>query len=311
MEPIAFLNGSTIPFNELSVPVDDCGFMLGATVAEQLRTFHGRPFQVSRHLNRFFNGLDHIEVRLPWDQDEIEKAIRDLASHNLPLCPKGHDLGICVFATPGPYSAFTSGGTPMLAIHTYPLPFHSWADQYDAGVHATIVDIRQIPNSCWPSDLKCRSRMHYFLANQAARKESPGATAILLDQAGNVSETPTANIVAFFEGQGLVTVPHDHSLPGISLSYLASLAKKLEIPFRFETLTPNRLLTATEVFLTSTPFCMLPVVRIDDTILFSSRPGPLYARLLETWSREVGVSIADQAKRQSQSMMPSTEASRR
>ena len=54
--------------------------------------------------------------------------------------------------------------------------------------------IRQIPPQCVDPKIKCRSRMHYFLADQEARLVDPEASDAA-ELAGNVTETSTANII--------------------------------------------------------------------------------------------------------------------
>ncbi len=49
-EPLAYLNGALIPASQAVLPVYDTGFVQGATVTEQLRTFGGELFRVPEHL---------------------------------------------------------------------------------------------------------------------------------------------------------------------------------------------------------------------------------------------------------------------
>ena len=135
--------------------------------------------------------------------------------------------------------------------------------------------------------------MHYYLAASEAQRRLPGATALLLDHQGCVSETPTANAIAYFAESGLVSPPREKILPGVSLNYVVQLARQLGVPFEFRDLTPTELATADEIMVASTPFCLLPVVRFDERHF--SGPGRLYHELLHVWSRDVGVDIAAQA----------------
>jgi branched-chain amino acid aminotransferase len=53
-------------------------------------------------------------------------------------------------------------------------------------------------------------------------------------------------------------------------------------------------MNAQEAFLSSTPFCLMPVTRINGVPIADGRPGPLYRRLIEAWSEEVRVDIVAQ-----------------
>jgi branched-subunit amino acid aminotransferase/4-amino-4-deoxychorismate lyase len=139
--------------------------------------------------------------------------------------------------------------------------------------------------------------MHYYLADRQAHAAQPGARAILLDSAGHVCETSTANVVMFHEAEGLVSPREGGILPGISLLTLASLAAQLRIPYRQRDIEREELFTADELILTSTSVCMLPVVRCDGRAVGGGVPGKVFRQLLAAWSAFVGVDIEAQAAR--------------
>ena len=133
-----------------------------------------------------------------------------------------------------------AGATVIL--HTYPLPFRLWHEKYERGQALAIPPTRQVPGACWPSALKCRSRMHYYLADREAQAMEPGARALLLDTDGYVTEASTANVLAFRAGEGLVSPPYSKVLPGISLAEAAELAHEMGESLTERDLTPEDLL---------------------------------------------------------------------
>jgi branched-subunit amino acid aminotransferase/4-amino-4-deoxychorismate lyase len=297
-EPLAFLNGQFVPAGSLVVPVYDTGFVLGATVTEQLRTFGGRLFKLDDHFARLKHSLEVIELELPHSVPALGKAAEHLASENHKLLKPGDDLGLAIFATPGAYPSLAEGrqSGPLVAMHTFRLAFDRWAAMYDGGCRLVTTPIVQVPRECWPAELKCRSRMHYYLADLAAHKEDPQARAILLDRRGHVAETATANVLAYRRGEGLVSPPRETILPGISLMFIHELCDALEIPCVERDLRVDDLLTADEVLLTSTPNCLLPVVRMNGSPIGNGRPGELFHKLLRAWNDIVGLDIAAQAR---------------
>ena len=60
VEPQAYFNGDWMPASLMAVSVTDAGFVLGATVTEQLRTFSRRIFRLEDHLDRLEHSL-HID----------------------------------------------------------------------------------------------------------------------------------------------------------------------------------------------------------------------------------------------------------
>ena len=131
---------------------------------------------------------------------DMGRVAEELVERNVRLVPPGSDLGLVMFVTPGPHPTLAGRGraaeqTPLVGLHTFELPFERWADKYQSGERLVITNVRQVPASCWPPELKCRSRMHYFLADSEAAAIEPGARALLLDQSGNVTEASTANVL--------------------------------------------------------------------------------------------------------------------
>ncbi|MEX2141815.1 MAG: aminotransferase class IV [Pirellulales bacterium] len=298
-EPVAFLNGEFVPSSALCVPVYDAGFVLGATVTEQLRTFAGRLFQLDAHLARLRRSLEIVEIELPFPSAALEEAAERLATENHQLLQPGDDLGLAIFVTPGNYASLADGRDDgaRIAMHTYRLAFGRWAAWYDGGCHLVTTPIQQIPPECWPAELKCRSRMHYVLADLAAKKKDPRARAVLLDRQGRVTETATANVLAYRAGEGLLSPRYGTILPGISLTFVRELAELQRIPFIERDLSADDLTTADEVLLTSTPNALLPVVDMNGRAIGKGRPGEVYRKLLAAWGHAVGVDIAGQARR--------------
>jgi branched-chain amino acid aminotransferase len=297
-EPLAFLNGQFLPASSLVVPVYDGGFVLGATVTEQLRTFGGRLFRPGDHFARLKHSLDVVELELPVTMPALAAAAERLVGENHKLLDPGDDLGLAIFATPGAYASLAEGrqAGPLVAMHTFRLAFDRWAAMYDGGCRLVTTPIEQVPRECWPAELKCRSRMHYYLADLAAHKQDPQARAILLDRRGHVAETATANVLAYRAGEGLVSPPRETILPGISLMFVHELSGALGIPYIERDLGIDDLVTADEVLLTSTPNCLLPVVRVNGAPIGHGRPGEVFHRLLRLWNDAIGLDITAQAR---------------
>src|SRR5262245_10774808 len=246
-EPLAYLNGRYIPLSQAAIGVFDVGFLQGVTVAEQLRTFGGRLFRLDLHLSRLARSLALIGLELGAPFDEIGKIATALVEQNRALIDPDDDLGATIFVTPGmspTYAAVAPSSGPTLCIHTQPLTFSAWADKYQTGDSLVVTDTRHVPSECWPPELKCRSRMHFYLADKQARENEYGARALLLDERGFVTEASTANIVAYRADCGLISPPKEHILPGVTVAVLEELAGRLGIAFGHAELTVNDIATA-------------------------------------------------------------------
>jgi branched-subunit amino acid aminotransferase/4-amino-4-deoxychorismate lyase len=288
----AYLNGRWIAGTELSISVDDVGFLLGATVTERLRTFRGQVFRLDEHLRRMRHSLEIVGLAEDEIAAQIGSAIPEFVERNRSLIPPDDDWSVLAFATPG----IAGSGQPTVCVHGYPLPFSRWASQFEQGARIAISDVRQIPPQSMPPELKCRSRMHFYLADRQAAATHPGARAVLLDEDGFVAEATTANVLIYRSHEGLVSPPPEHILFGVSLGVVQELANKLGVPFTTRPITVDELRSAQEAMLTSTSVCLLPVVECDGKPISAGRAGPVYRQLLAAWSELVGVDIAEQAR---------------
>lgn len=298
-EPNAFFNGRWVPASELAISIYDTGFVQGTTVAEQLRTFNGRLFRLDEHLARLFRSLEIVGVAPGYTADQFADIAQEVIRRNYRQIPAGDDLGLGMLVTPGSYANFSGGmhQGPTVCIYSNRLQYGLWADKYERGEAIVVSRFRQVPIDCWPPELKCRSRMHYFLADRDAQQRDPGARAILLDHEGFVSEATTANLVLYRADEGLISPPQEKILPGISLTVLKELAAAAQIPLTHRDIRPEELPAADELMLTSTSICVQPVVRCNQHPIGTGTPGPIYRQLLQAWSELVGVDIAAQAQR--------------
>jgi branched-chain amino acid aminotransferase len=299
-EPLAYLNGRWVSLSQAAVSVFDVGFLQGVTVAEQLRTFSGKLFRLDMHLARLARSLELVGIDPGLPLAEIAQIADQLVEQNRKLLDPADDLGATIFVTPGPspaYSAVAPTGGPTVCIHTQPLSFGGWAEKYQSGDALVVTEVQQVPRACWPPELKCRSRMHYYLADKLAREGQPGARALLLDDQGFVTEASTANIVVYFQDRGLVSPPKEHILPGVSVAVLEELAESLRIPFSHGVLTVAEITAASEILLCSTSPCVWSVTQVNGRAIGDGRRGPVAATLLEAWSQHVGLNIEAQARR--------------
>lgn len=287
-EPICFLNGSIRPASEASIPINDLGFIHGVTVSEQIRTFHGTPFLLQEHLKRFRRGLDLLLIHLP-EFDELATIVSNISAHNFHLQNGKRELGICLFATPGPSPRFSISKQakqakkasqecrPTVCVHTYSLPQAEMAERFLNGVRVKIASNTEVPTSCWPKDIKIRSRLHYFLADLEMQSTDPDCIAILADQDETSEvryfrETSTSTPVFVFDENELTIPPEDKILSSVSLEFLLAIANELEFKIVRREILIEEIDQLRSMFLVSTPYCIYDVKTIESRELQGSSP---------------------------------------
>jgi branched-chain amino acid aminotransferase len=153
--------------------------------------------------------------------------------------------------------------------------------------------IRHVPPQCVDPKIKCRSRMHWWLADQETHLVDPNAVSLCLDLDGNVTETSGSNFL-IYTGNEIVSPSRRNILPGISVATVAELCDELGVTFVERDFQVYDVINATEAFLASTPYCLAPVTKINGLAIGNGRPGPMLHRLLNLWSERVGLNIVEQ-----------------
>ena len=298
-EPLVYLNGRLVPASQAHLAIYDAGIVLGATVTEMTRTFRHEPFRLEDHLARLFRALKYVRLDIGLSLDELAARSHELLAHNLKTIDSRDDLGLIHFVTAGEYATYagSAGGaartTPTVCMHTFPLPWELWAQRVRQGIHLVTPSIRHVPPQCFDPKMKYRSRMHYFLADQEARLVDPEASALLLDLDGNLTETSGANLLLVARG-AIASPTLRTTLPGISRATVIELAAELGIPFVERDLQVYSAINADEAFVTSTPYCLLPVTKVNGIAIGGGQPGPVFRALQAAWSKRVGVEIEKQ-----------------
>jgi branched-subunit amino acid aminotransferase/4-amino-4-deoxychorismate lyase len=310
-EPLVFLNGNMVAASQAHLAINDAGIVLGATVTEMTRTFHHRLWRLHDHLDRLFRSLRYTRMDIGMSRETLAKVSEELIANNAKLIDKDDELGLIHFVTAGEYPTYAGSAgraartTPTVCVHTFPMPFELWAKKMCEGAHVVTPSIRHVPPQCYDPKMKYRSRMHYYLADQEARLVDPDAVALLLDLQGNVTETSGANFLIVEKGT-IVSPTTVNTLPGISRAMVIELAAKLGIPFVERDLQVYNVINADEAFLTSTPYCVMPVTKINGVAIGDGKPGPMFRRLLKAWSEAVGVDIGRQIEEAAQRRTRST-----
>jgi branched-subunit amino acid aminotransferase/4-amino-4-deoxychorismate lyase len=289
-ESIAWLNGRFLPLPEASLSIFDAGVTTGASVTERLRTFRHEPFLLDEHLARLDDSAKRAFVRLREPTNAIRALVLEVVEQNAAGLSAEDDLAISILATAG------IADSPTLCIAALPIPAADYADSYTRGVTLAVPPTMAMPADVISPQIKTRNRLHWHIADRQAVDLDPGAKAILIDQHGFVTETATGNVF-IVRGRKVSTPRRDRTLHGISQAYVMTLSSELGLEVSEAELTVDDVLNADEAFLTSSVYCMLPVVRLNRCPIGEGRPRVTYRRLLAVWSERVGVDIAAQMMR--------------
>jgi len=283
---IAFFNGNYVPEQEVVIPFRDRSFTRGDGAFDMTRSFNGRIFKIKEHIERFYRSLKYVAIDPGMGPREMIEVSEEVLARNRHLLGKDEDYWIAQRVSRGVEAVGDEGWGhvgPNVIVDCVPLPLKKRAKLYRDGMHVVVPPTRRVA----PSMLSPRAKMHQYMnlviADMEAKVGDPDAVAVLLDENGNLCEGAGANV--FVVRDGTILTPHSrYVLPGISRATAIELAQKLGIPAAEQDLDVFDAVTADEVFITSTSYCICPVARFNGRTIGDGKvPGPITDRLTKAY----------------------------
>ncbi len=267
MSDIVFLNGEFVPLEKARIPVLDRGFIFGEGVYEVIPAYSRHPFRQPEHLRRLQRSLDAIRLANPMTDAEWTRLIHDLIARNV-----GEDQSIYLQVTRGAAKrdhAFPKDAKPTVFMMSSPLatPTREMVERGAAAVSAT--DYR------W---LRCDVKVTSLLANCLLRQHAldAGVEEVVLFRDGYLTEGSACNVLVVRNGT-LLAPPKNHLvLPGITCDVVLELAAAKSVPVEVREITQDEVLSADELWLTSSAKEVLAITTLDGRPVGSGKPGAVF-----------------------------------
>jgi branched-chain amino acid aminotransferase len=265
--------------------VYDHGFLYGEGVYETLRTYNRIPFLFDRHTRRLRASADHLDLAVPFDDATLARHVDETMAAAFSRTADGltasGEAYIRVLLTRGVGELtydIKATPSPSLVIIVKPLDPVP-ARVIDDGITISLVPIlRNHPGSVNPI-IKSNNLLNNALAMQEAHRRG-GEEGLMCNYRGELSECSQSNVFIVRHGVALTPKLDAGLLEGLTRGFLFEVGRDAGIEVRDATLYPHDLETADEVFITSTTRELSPVVRIDDRVIGSGRPGRVFKALL-------------------------------
>lgn len=276
MAAVVFVNGQVVPGEQARVSVFDHGFLYGEGVYETLRTYGRRPFLMDRHLARLRQSARLMALDVPYSDDELTKHV----ATTIAALTGDEEAYIRILITRGEgelsYS-LAACERPTLVIIVKPLAVPR-AEVLTDGIPIALVGIRRNHPDALNPMIKSNNLLNNALAMQEAYRRG-AEEALMLNQAGEISECSQSNIFLVRNGAVLTPPLSAGLLPGITREVVLGLVADLGLPGGEARLTPADAATADEAFITGTTREITPVAKIDGRPVAGGRPGPITRRL--------------------------------
>lgn len=265
---VTTINGRRAPSNRARISVFDNAVLYADGIFETLLSFENRVVFLDEHLDRLYRGADALGLELPVDRPRLAHwMVKTVSLH--PARIKKLRLTI----TRGESARWVGvSGQPQVILsaapHTLPVrPFSVW-----------VSDLRVDQTSGFRTIKTLSYALNATAYNRARMRGCDDA--LLLNSAGRVAEITSANI--FWVKRGRVYTPPVSSgcLGGVTRIKTFSAAERLGIRIEERDVTLRGMVTADELFLTSSLKLLLPVGRIrDGQQSWRFATGPLTQRL--------------------------------
>jgi len=284
--PYVHWNGCLVPADEARVSVFDAGFLYGDGIYETMRSYDGRVFALARHLARLERSALRVHLELP-AAERIQAAVEELVTAN-----GATDAVVRITVTRGPLGRrldLSSAGAPSLLVTSDPLA-EGADEKRRAGVR--VVYSEYLRHSEYPlAGVKSTNYQVSLFARNEAR-EAQALEALVPNESGEIVEAAAANVFLVKDGE-LITPPlRSGILGGITREVVIELARARGYSVREATLSRAAIETGDELFLSGTTIQVAPVVRVEDRVVGSGRPGPVTLELLDAYLAVVREDIA-------------------
>ncbi len=250
---IGYANGKYVQLDEPVIPIDERGHQFGDGVYEVIRVYNGKPFMLEEHLQRLIQSAKAI--KLP-----IQQSAEDFKALILEAVQKSNELESAV------YLQITRG--VGIRQHLFP--------SAPVSITMTVRKVQAMDNEAREKGMKaifhederwanCYIKSLNLLPNILAKQiaHDAGCYEAILVRDGYITEGTSSNVYMVKDGVVYTTPLSKQILSGITRMAVKKVTESLGGSFIEKKFTPEELLQADEVFITSTTSEILPIVNVD------------------------------------------------
>ncbi|MDR1487623.1 MAG: aminotransferase class IV [Deltaproteobacteria bacterium] len=269
-----------------NVPPDDHMVHRSDAVFESFKCVNGKAYCLNGHLERLDSSARFLGLKIPSelaDMTDILKQARILGGHD--------DFTVRLTISRGPGS-FTVNPYDSPESQLYLVTMKLKRPTAEAYAKGVTLATAPFPAKSEYSTIKSCDYLHNVLAKKYAI-DAGYDYVVSFDQDGFLTEGATENVAVVTKSGHLCVPSFDRILKGVTLLRVMDQGRTLEASGRLKGVITRDLTKkevfeeAAEVFLTTTSFDVMGVVKWDDKIIGDGRPGPITKELLELMEKEI------------------------
>jgi D-alanine transaminase len=266
---IGYFNGDFVSLDEKVVPIDERGHQFGDGVYEVIRVYNGHPFMLDEHIDRLIKSCEAIRLPIMETKQDFNQLIMKAIEKSQLL-----DCNVYLQITRGIATRVHLFPDVPVSISMTVRPVNPISQEAREKGQAAIFHDDERWMNCY---IKSLNLLPNILAKQTAFEA--GCFEAVLVRNGYVTEGTSSNVFIIKDGKVFTTPLSKHILHGITRIAAKQCAEKLNIEFIEKHFTPEELLAADEVFMTSTTAEILPIVKVDGKDIGTGQPGELTKQL--------------------------------
>lgn len=269
MKKYCWFNGKIIICEKISISPYDLGLLRGYGIIDVMRTQNNKPLLLKEHFQRFKNGADKLNLKIPFNKIKFEKIIYELLKNN--KISNDKELTIKTILTGGISPDAISVKNP--ACYILIDDFKELPERFFKKGAKTIT----IEHKRYLPEVKTTNYIE-MVKNQNIKNKNK-ALEIIYVKNGKALEASTSNLF-IVKNNGLIS-PKNEVLPGITRNLIIKLVRKNKISVKEKDISENELKNADEVFLTATNKNIVPIVNIDGKKIGNGKPGKITKNLMK------------------------------
>ena len=274
-----YLNGEYLPETEAQISIFDRGFLFADAVYEVTTVVDGKLIGFDGHIERLQRSCDELKFGYNVDKADMLEIHRELVKRN------SLDQGMIYLqltrGNPGDRDfAFPPAETPPTLVL-----FTQEKKVVGTAVEQTGLKVISIEDLRWGRrDIKTVQLLYPSLAKMEAKAR--GCDDAWMVQDGHVTEGTSNNAYIVKDGVIITRDLSSDILHGITRKSVLECAALLQMKVEERPFTVDEVRSADEAFATSASGFTNPIVEIDGAPVGDGKPGPVAAKLRETYIRE-------------------------
>ena len=279
---IVYLKGEFVPWENANVHIMSHSFGRGSAIFEvmSLHATAAGPavFRLEAHIKRLFKSAEFLDMELPLSKEELSLAVAETVKRN------GLKSGVIKLICYYPEFSFEILPTrKLLSVAVFALDpeqdLGKFGIPFETGTTAYVSSWRKLDPRTVPVEAKAAANYLNGMIARAEAKKNGFEHAVMLDTGGFIAEGGTESVF-LVKGNCLMTPATGTVLRSITRMSILEAAGEDGIECVEGQLKPELLFEAEEMFVSSSPFKVLPVKQINDHTL-DDAPGPITRKIAE------------------------------